>query len=215
MGAPPTVPSSRPDAAGTHEPRRRSDRAQAAILAAAWELFTARGLRELTIEAIAGRAGVGKTTIYRWWPSKAAVVLDALHEHFDATIGFPDTGSAREDLRRQLRSVIALLNTASGEAYLALIAESQHDTQLARALAARYLAARRAAAAEVIERGIARGELRHDLDPGAVIDLLYGAVYYRVLVSHDPPTPDYADTLIAHAFAGLEAVVRRGRDRTP
>lgn len=183
--------------------RRRSDRARTAILAAAWDLFAEHGLRELTIEAIANRAEVGKTTIYRWWPTKAAVVLDALHEHFDTTIGFPDTGTAREDLRRQLRSVIKLLATPTGKAYLALIAESQHDPDLAKALAERYIAARRSAATEVIERGITRGELRADLDPAAVIDLLYGALYYRLLVSHDPPMPSYADTLIEQTFQGF------------
>jgi len=182
--------------------RRRSDRAHAAILSAAWELFAERGLRQLTIEAIAERAGVGKTTLYRWWPSKAAVVLDALHEHVEPTIGFPDTGSAREDLQRQLRAVITLLSGPTGKAYLALIAESQHDPELAKDLAERYIA-RRAAAGAVIERGIARGELRRGVDPGIVIDLLYGAVYYRLLVSHDPPTPRDADTLIDHVFTGL------------
>ncbi len=185
--------------------RRRSEPARAAILAASWELFAELGLRDLTIEAIANRAGVGKTTIYRWWPTKAAVVLDALHGHFNTTIGFPDTGSAREDLRRQLRSVIKLLGTSPGKAYLALIAESQHDPALATALAERYIAARRSAATDVIDRGIARGELRAGLDPAAAIDLLYGALYYRLLVSHDPPTPSYADTLIEQTFQGFNA----------
>ncbi len=194
----PSRPSAQPG-----DTRRRSDRARAAILAAAWDLFAKHGLRELTIEAIANRAEVGKTTIYRWWPTKAAVVLDALHEHFDTTIGFPDTGTAREDLRRQLRSVIKLLATPTGKAYLALIAESQHDPDLAAALAERYITARRAAATEVVERGITRGELRADLDPAAVIDLLYGALYYRLLVSHDPPSPSYADTLIEQTFQGF------------
>jgi AcrR family transcriptional regulator len=194
----PSRPSAQPG-----DTRRRSDRARAAILAAAWDLFAEHGLRELTIEAIANRAEVGKTTIYRWWPTKAAVVLDALHEHFDTTIGFPDTGTAREDLRRQLRSVIKLLATPTGKAYLALIAESQHDPDLAAALAERYITARRAAATEVVERGIARGELRADVDPAAVVDLLYGALYYRLLVSHDPPSPSYADTLIEQTFQGF------------
>lgn len=199
-----TVPSRPPrPPSETGDARRRSDRARAAILAAAWEGFAEVGLRWLTIEAIAKRAEVGKTTIYRWWPTKAAVVLDALHEHFDTTIGFPDTGSAREDLRRQLRSVIKLLRTPVGKAYLALIAESQHDPDLAEALVERYIAARRVAATDVVQRGIARGELRADLDPAVVIDLLYGALYYRLLVSHDPPKFSYADTLVDQAFQGF------------
>jgi AcrR family transcriptional regulator len=181
--------------------RPRSDRARVAILDAAWDLLRSRGLRHLTIEAIAGHAGVGKATIYRWWPSKAAVVMDALQGQLDIDIAFPDTGSAREDLRLQIRAVVSLLTTTdAGRAYLALIAESQHDAAVADALATRYIAARRRAAAVVFERGIARGELRADLDPAIAIDALYGAVYYRLLVSHSPPTPGYADDLINQLY---------------
>jgi AcrR family transcriptional regulator len=106
-------------------PERTSDRRNA---------FCEIGLRVLSIEAIAKRAGVGKTTIYRWWPSKSAVVLDSLRVHFDASIGFPDTGSVIEDLRRQLRSLIRLLRGPAGAAVLALVAEGQHDQQLAQVL---------------------------------------------------------------------------------
>ncbi len=99
--------------------------------------------------------------------------------------------------------MIKLLSTPTGKAYLPRIAESQHDPDLAAALAERYIAARRTAATDVVERGLARSELRADLDPAAVIDLLYGALYYRLLVSHDPPKPDYDDTLIEQSFQGF------------
>lgn len=102
--------------------------------------------------------------------------------------------------------MIELLTTPTGAAYLTLIAESQHDPALAEDLADRYIARRRTAATNVIERGIARGELRADLDPGTVIDLLYGAVYYRLLVSQDTPNVRYADQLIDHTFPGLTAL---------
>jgi len=188
---------------------RRSERARRAILTSAWRLFRGRGLRELTIEAIAAQAGVGKATIYRWWPSKNAVLMEALQAHLDPEFPFPDTGSVRTDLRMQIAGVIRLLTTTSvGRAYLALVAESQHDPVLARDLAERYIAARRAGATALLRRGIERGELRSDLDPEITIDALWGAVYYRLLVSHDPPDPDYADTLVEQLYPALEN--RRG-----
>jgi AcrR family transcriptional regulator len=184
---------------------RRSDRARVAIITAAWELFGEVGLRDLTIEAIAKRAGVGKTTIYRWWSSKSAVVLEALREHFDAGIGFADTGSAAEDLRRQLRALIRLLRSPVGDAFLMLVAEGRHDPELARAMTGEYFVHRWAAARAVIERGVQRGELRPETNPDTVIDLLYGAIYYRFTVRHERPGPSYADNLVNQVLAGVAA----------
>jgi AcrR family transcriptional regulator len=193
-----------PATAKTLEGRRRNEKARSAILRAARELLYRRGFQRLTIEGIAERAGVGKATIYRWWPSKAAVVMDAVLEAASPRIPFPDTGSTREDLRRQLASVIELYTkTKTGRGITVLIAESQHDPSLAESLRERFIASRRAEAATVFERGIERGEVRPDLDIGVAIDALYGAVYYRLLVSHAPLDPAYADTLIDQLFPAL------------
>jgi AcrR family transcriptional regulator len=193
-------------AAHTPNERRRNERSRQAIMSATRALVDRDGLRDLTIEAIARHAGVGKATIYRWWPSKAAVVMEALQEEIAPQIPFPDTGSAREDLRRQLAAVIKLLSTTrTGHAYLALIAESLHDPALAEALVERYIAGRRSAASTVFQRGIDRGELRPDLDVGVAIDAIYGAVYYRLLVSHAPTGPGYADELLDQLYPALVA----------
>src|ERR687896_201621 len=110
----------------TPDERRRNEKARSAILRAARELLDRRGFRRLTIEGIAERAGVGKATIYRWWPSKAAVAMDGVLEAASPRIPFPDTGSAREDVRRQIASVIELYTrTKTGRGIRALIAESQ------------------------------------------------------------------------------------------
>jgi AcrR family transcriptional regulator len=195
----------------TPNQRRRNAKARSAILRAARELLHRRGLQRLTIEGIAERAGVGKATIYRWWPSKAAVVMDAVLEAAGPRIPFPDTGSAREDLRRQIASVIELYTrTKTGRGIRAMIAESQHDPSLAESLRDRFIASRRAEAAAVFERGIERGELRPDLDVGVAIDALYGAIYYRLLVSHAPLDAVYADTLIGQVFPAFERQPERG-----
>jgi len=186
--------------------RPRSERARVATLEAAGELLDERGLAALSVDAIATHAGVSKATIYRWWPSKAAVVMDAFLERTSPQMPFPDTGSTREDLRRQMRSVIRLFNdAATSRPFVALIAESQHDPVLAAALRERFIAARRAAATEAFARGIERGDLKADLDVEIAIDALYGALYYRLLVSGEPLTPRYADRLLDQLFPALAA----------
>jgi AcrR family transcriptional regulator len=184
--------------------RPRSERATAAILRAAGELLDRRGLDGLSVDAIAARAGVSKATIYRWWPNKAAIVMDAVLNVTAPQIPFPDTGSVREDLRRQMRSVVRLFTkTATGRALIALIAQSQHDPITATALHERFITPRRTTAGEVLRRGIGRGELRPDLDVDTAIDTLYGALYYRLLVSGDPLTPRYVDRVIDHIYPTL------------
>ena len=185
--------------------RPRSEGARAAILRAAGELLQSRGFSALSVDAIAASAGVGKATIYRWWPNKAAVVMDAFLADTAPAMPFPDTGSTREDLRRQMRSVIRLFNApAVGGPFKALIGESQHDPALAAALRERFIASRRAAAKEVLARGIERGELRPDLDLDIAIDALYGALYYRLLVSGARLTARYADAVLDELFPALE-----------
>lgn len=176
------------------------------MLAAALELVQEKGYPALTMEGLAARAGVAKTTVYRSWPGKAAVVMDAVFVESDPRLGFPDTGSAREDLRRQMAQVAELFAEPSFAApFVGLLAESQHDASLAEALHQWLITARRAGAGEVLRRGVARGELRPDLDVGLAIDALYGAIYYRLLVSHQPLSAEYARAVVDAVFAGLSA----------
>lgn len=186
--------------------RPRSTQARAAILQAAGDLLDERGFSALSVEAIAERAGVSKATIYRWWPNKATVVMDAFLEPRSNDITFPDTGSTREDLRRQIRAVIRLFKEGGQRSpYVALIAASQHDSQLAAALYERFISLRRAAAKQVLKRGMDRQELRSDLDLDVVIDALYGALYYRLLISGETLTPGYADRLLGQFYPALAA----------
>lgn len=184
--------------------RPRSAKARQAVLGAALELVSENGYASLTIEGIAARAGVAKTTIYRSWPSKAAVVMDAVLVSSDPTLSFPDTGSAERDLREQMARVATLFTTTSFiEPFVGLLAESQHDEALREALHQWLITSRRSGAAEVLRRGVERGELRADLDIGVVIDAVYGAIYYRLLVTHAPLSPEYTDAVLDEVFAGL------------
>jgi AcrR family transcriptional regulator len=185
--------------------RPRSERAHRAILQAANELLESEGFAAVTVEAIAERAGVSKATIYRWWPNKAAVVMDGFLSMVSAEVPFPHTGHAREDIRLHMRRLAEAFGGKMGRTVAALIAEGQADPELAEALRSRWLSVRRTEAKEILELGIERGELREDLDPDVAVDVLYGPIYYRMLVGHGPLDKDFTDALSDHIFAGFTA----------
>jgi AcrR family transcriptional regulator len=159
----------------------------------------------VTVEAIAERAGVSKATVYRWWPNKAAVVMDSFLSTVSSEVPFPHTDCAQEDIRLHMRRLIKALGGKMGRTVAALIAEGQADPELTEALRSRWLSVRRAEVKEILEQGMARGELREDIDPEVAVDSLYGPIYYRLLVGHAPLKEDFADALADHVFAGLSA----------
>ena len=185
--------------------RPRSERARRAILQAANELLESEGFAAVTVEAIAERAGVSKATIYRWWPNRAAVVMDGFLSIVSTEVPFPHTGRAREDIRIHMRRLAEAFSGKIGRTVAALIAEGQSDPELAEALRSRWLLVRRTEAKEILRLGIERGELREDIDLEVAVDVLYGPIYYRMLVGHAPLNDDLADALADHIFTGLAA----------
>jgi AcrR family transcriptional regulator len=183
---------------------RRSERSRTAILDATRELIPALGYDNMSIEAIAARAGVGKQTIYRWWPSKGAVVLDMIAPDIHPRIGFPDTGDLAADLRTQLKTVFELGDDpVFGPTLRALIADSQHDPGLAQQLRDRIFGPRIAACKERLHAGQAAGQLAADADLDVAIDLFYGGFYHRYLLGVAPLTPAYADAVVEAAMTGV------------
>lgn len=182
---------------------RRSDRARAAILAAALELTEAPGYHLTSVEAIARHAGVGKQTIYRWWPSKGAVVLEALDEAAGPTLEFPDTGDVVADLRTQMSAVAALLADPGFAGFAGLVGAAQSDSALSRALLDTIIEPRVAACRKRLEAAQQCGQLRADVDPEDVIELLYGPIYYRLLFRTKPITDGLAADVIDLVFDGL------------
>ena len=196
-------PSAKNDPQARAPGRPRSERAHRAILRAANELLESEGFAAVTVEAIAARAGVSKATIYRWWPNRAAVVMDGFLSIVSSEVPFSHTGRAREDIRLHMRRLAEAFGGKMGRTVAALIAEGQADPELAEALRSRWLSIRRTEAREILEMGIERGELRDDIDPEVAVDVLYGPIYYRMLVGHAPLDGGFADALADHAFAGL------------
>src|ERR687896_1355858 len=185
--------------------RPRSERAHRAILQAANELLESEGFAAVTVEAIAERAGVSKATVYRWWPDRAAVVMDGFLSTVSSEVPFQHTGHAREDIRIHMRRLAEAFSGKMGRTVAALMAEGQSDPELAGALRSRWLSVRRAEAREILELGIERGELREDLDLEVAVDILYGPIYYRMLVGYAPVDNGFTDALADYIFAGLVA----------
>lgn len=186
--------------------RPRSERARQAILAAAGELMLEGGLTAASMEAIADRAGVSKATIYKWWPSRGAVALDGFLAQAQHTMVVPEGLSTREALRLHMLALVRLFReTPSGPLMRALASQAECDPEIARAIRERWLAPRRAVSYEIIRGGVARGEIRDDVDATVLIDMLYAPIYYRLIFGHEPLTDELADSLVDHAMAGALA----------
>jgi AcrR family transcriptional regulator len=183
--------------------RQRSVESECAILAATLHLLKQKPLREITIEAIAQKAGVGKATIYKWWPSKAYVALDAVLGHMKATVAAPDTGSAKQDFTEQLKSLVRFYNSRVGQIFKQFIAEGQCDPEFSKLFRERVLAPRREVARAMWQRGVDRGEITSDLECEIVLDMVYGPSIFRLLAGHGPLNDQLAETMIAALFGGI------------
>lgn len=189
------------------DPTRRSERAKQAILDATRELLAEVGYVRLTVEAIAARAGAGKQTIYRWWPSKGALAFDALlagNIDDGRSPLIPDSGNVQEDFRELLHgSVEEMTDPARGQLLRTIVAEVQHDPDLADELRARLLRPQFDAAIQRIRAGQKAGQLRADLDPEIVVEMLYGPIFQRWLLRTAPLDSSYVNQLLAQVFNGI------------
>ena len=183
--------------------RHRSLEAEASILKATLYLLERKSLRQVTADAIAQRAGVSKATIYKWWPNKSMVALDAYLGGMTARVAMPDTGSAEEDFRQQLKSVMAFYQSSLGRLFCQFIAEGQSNPGFLALFRERFLYARRDAARIMWRRGVDRGEIRQEIDGEIVLDLVYGPMVFRLLAGHGSLNDHDSDAMIEAIFGGL------------
>lgn len=183
--------------------RPRSEQTRKAVLRATGELMHEVGLRAMTTEEIAVRCGASKATIYKWWPNKYAVAIEALLSEIFVESDDPDTGSVREDFRRALRGIMRFYNSPSGRVFAQIVGEAQFDPQIAAELRDRLVGPRRRLVRTILDRGISRGELRADIDPEAAIDLMFGSAIYRLVAGHAPMDDNAADAIVDLAIRGL------------
>jgi AcrR family transcriptional regulator len=154
-----------------------------------------KGYGAVTIEGIAARAGVGKQTIYRWWPSKAAVILEAFTACAESRVMPPNHGDLQTDLANFLGTVFETLTRETGPILRALMSEALLDSEFAGALREIFIARRRQVLLEILQRGVTRGEVRTQMDFELIIDMIYGPMWYRLLNQHGPLDKAFADQL--------------------
>lgn len=191
---------------------RRSEASRRAILEAAFELAGKVGYARLSIEGIAARAGVGKQTIYRWWPSKGAVLFDAfvLRAETTGSRPLPDTGDLEADLKKALRAAVVALNDPRyDEPLRALNTEILHDPELAAAYADRLEGPVRRSRKARLRKAQKAGQLPDDLDLDIAIELLWGPLTSRWLQRGGPLTTNYVDTVVRTALNGLRGTPAR------
>ncbi len=202
-----------PEVNGDKRPpgRPRSENARQAILRSTIKLLRHEGFADLSIEAIAADAKVGKATVYRWWPNKGALVVDAFASTTEEELHFPDSGSVFKDMSLQMNQWLGVLRSQRGCIVRAVLAGGQSDPELIEEFRKRFLWPRRQDAYRTLRRGIERGELPRDLDLDLVLDTLYGAMYMRFLIRHTELSERYVEEVCRMVLEGSVAIGFNGR----
>ena len=196
--------NSPPNSAARSRGRPRSDSARRAILRAARELIEENGPTALTMEGIAARAGVGKPTIYRWWPDRHSVAMAALMESESAVSSSgSNSRSPMEALQTQLRKVVSLFATSMGRNVTTMIASADHDSELSKAFRNHFVLARREEGRGLLLQAIDKGEIRPDANVEIVLDMIYGALFFRLLMGHAALDEALVKQLLEEALRGL------------
>lgn len=184
--------------------RPRDEEVRKRILDSAAHLLEERCFDEITVDAIAEHSGAGKATVYRWWPNKAAVLIEAFRERIASELPFPDTGDFRQDVRQQLQNFTEIIYWGRrGNVFRSFIAGAQADPEIAKAFREIWIRPRRAEARKLFERYIADGIARADLDPDLAVEMVFSPLYYRLLTGWGEITGKYLDNLIDSLLPAL------------
>ena len=183
--------------------RPRSEAAHAAILGAAYRILMEEGFGRLTIEAVAARANVGKPTIYRYWSNAQELAMAAfLSRPEDEAAGLAGK-PVRSGLKSHMQSVIAAFATNRGRQITLTMASSDRDSELSKAFRNQIILKSRSVGRAMLEAADAAGEIAPDSDIETALDMIYGPVFYRLLVGHAPLSPDFGDKIVDIALDGL------------
>ena len=187
---------------GAQRPGGRAERVRTAVLDAAAALLMEVGYERLSVDEVAARAGVHKTTVYRRWPTKPELIAEAVREHSEINIPVPDTGSLLDDLQELAREVVAEIASDGGaRRSRSIVAAASTSDELADGLHA-FWAHRMKVTAPIVERAIERGELPADSNPNVIIEALVGPIWLRLLLTGEPIDDDFADRIAELIGAG-------------
>lgn len=188
--------------------RPRSEGARLAILDAAYHLLMEEGFGRLTVEAVAARAGVGKPTIYRYWNNAQELAMAALLARPEAEPQSVPKRSGRAALKSHLRSVVAAFATARGRQITLTMASCDPDSELAKAFRTQIILKSREKGRALLETAVHSGEIKHPDNIEAVLDMIYGPIFYRLLTGHAPLDNGFSDAIIDIIFGGIESAER-------
>ncbi len=193
-------------AAGTARrgrPYGETAHSHAAIMDAVYDLLQEKSVRGLALDEIAKRAKVGRPTLYKWWPSKAALIFAMFHERIAGEPDPLETGTVEQAIRSKVRHLIGQFNGLFGKVMADLIAEGQSEPEVLQELYKQHISHRRAATVADVERGKASGEFGGETDPELLIDAIFGPIYFRLLMRQAPLTEHYGEELVTQVLRGV------------
>lgn len=185
--------------------RPRSEKARKAVIRSTLALLERVGFNELSIESVAARAGVGKATVYRRRPNKAELVIDAFVSAVGEELRFPAAGPVLESIHEQMKRWALIFRSPLGQIVATVIGAGQSEPEILEAFRAHWVEPRRIEARRLLRQAMKQGEIRADLDPDTVLDLLYGPLYLRLLLKHAPLDENVVNTVFAVVSPALSA----------
>jgi len=175
--------------------RPRSEKARKAVIRSTLKLLERVGFNELSIEAVAARAGVGKATVYRWWPNKAELVITAFASAVEKELRFPAAGPVLKSIHEQMKRWVVIFQSPLGQIVGAVIGAGQSEPEILEAFRAYWVEPRRIEARNLLRQAKKNGEIRPDLDPDLMLDLFYGPLYLRLMLKHAPLDENFVNTV--------------------
>jgi AcrR family transcriptional regulator len=185
--------------------RPRSEKARMAVIRSTLVLITRVGFHDLTIEAVAAHAGVGKATIYRWWPNKADLVIAAFVSAVGEELSFPDAGPVLESIHQQMKRWVPIFRSRLGQMVATVIGAGQSQPEMLKAFQRHWVEPRRVEARRLLRRAMEDGTVRSDIDPDTALDLLYGPLYLRLLIRHAQLDSQFVDSVFRIVSPALRA----------
>ncbi|WP_052429627.1 TetR/AcrR family transcriptional regulator [Paenibacillus borealis] len=182
--------------------KHKEARSKRGILEATIEMLAVNSYSSLTIEAVASQAGVGKSTIYRWWNNKARLVLDAFLMTAESGFEFDGNRPVQDNFRQQLEALARILNSPIGKSTLTIVTEND---EIAEDFYNLFLITKRNTAKQALQAAIDKGEVKPAVNLDVALDLLYGPIYFQILIYKKIPDEDYINDLLIHVMNGIAA----------
>ena len=186
--------------------RPRSEKARKAVIRTTLKLLERVGFHELSIEAVAAKAGVGKATVYRWWANKAELVISAFASAVESELRFPSGGKVLDSIHQQMKRWVVIFQSPLGQIVATVVGAGQSDPEILKAFRALWVEPRRKEVRGLLQQSMKDGELRRDLDPDTLLDLFYGPLYLRLVLKHAPLDEEFVNTVFAVVSSTVLAV---------